>query len=103
MTTPVRFAIRPAGGRQVIGVVHGNGGVLGSDPAHAAEDLRRLRVAVTRATLGDPLVGLFEPKPGHVRVYPSYSALGDGPAVDVSLVDAEVEIAKSAPQQGRLF
>lgn len=55
------YAMRLATGEVLAGVdVHGSGGALRS----ATDGERRLRKAIERATAGQPLVGIYEPRPG---------------------------------------
>lgn len=82
-----RFEITLADGRVVVGPVHGAGGVLNGD----AGNLRRIEVAIERATRGDTRRrSLYEPRPGHARVYPDYCAASNGDPVDVNLAGARV-------------
>lgn len=87
-----RFEFLLADGRVVTGVVHGCGGVL-SRPG----DLERLQLSIERAKEGDPLA-VYEPRPGHVRVYPHYSAYHQGDHIDVGLRGATVSLAKEQEQ-----
>jgi hypothetical protein len=74
-----RYAVRLADGTIVRGPVHGCGGTIRGE-----DGLRRLRLSIRRAKDGDA-IPLYEPKAGHVRMYPNYSADGDGEPVDVDL------------------
>jgi hypothetical protein len=78
-----RYAFRTPDGRNFVGPVQGNGGVL-----TGADGLRRLKIARDRAKEGRELP-IYEPQPKHVRVYPGYSAAGAGEPHDVPLVDAD--------------
>ncbi len=75
----VRWAVRLADGRVVVGPVQGSGGVIG-----LAAGRERLELAIKRAELGRP-TGIYEPIPGHARMFPSYSAFGNGDHVDADL------------------
>lgn len=99
MSDAIRFAIQTADGRRFVGPVHGAGGVLGGRPHHA---LARLRADAERAT-NDPghRLSVYEPAPGHCRIYPDYSAAGNGEPADVPLAGAQVELAWSAARAGR--
>ncbi len=79
-----RFAIKLRDGEVVVGPVQGCGGVV-----ERRGGFGRLRVAIVHAEEGLP-TGLYEPRPGWARVYPEYSAQGQGPAIDVDLRGAEV-------------
>ncbi len=79
-----RFAIQLADGRAVVGPVQGCGGVV-----ERRGGFGRIRVAIVNAEEGLP-TGLYEPRPGYARVYPDYSAQGQGEPVDVDLRGAEV-------------
>src|SRR6185503_3454878 len=68
-----------ADGRRVTGPVQGCGGTIS-----AVGGVQRLTVEVTHARTGRRL-GVYEPSPGHVRVFPNYSAAGNGDPVDVDL------------------
>jgi hypothetical protein len=74
-----RWAFRLADGSIVVGPVQGCGGVLRWN-----EGRDRLQLDTERARAGEEL-SVYEPKPGHVRVYPDYSAAGNGDPVDVDL------------------
>ncbi len=71
-----RFRFTLADGTKVMGPVQGASGVVGS--------IERMRQAVRRAKAGHD-TGLYEPKPGHVDVFPMYSAHSNGPRVAVNL------------------
>ncbi len=74
-------------GKSVVGVVQGNGGVLAG-----IHGLKRLHASADHGRI----LGLYEPLPGHVRVFPSYSAEGNGPHVDVDLLGASVTIVSAS-------
>jgi len=71
-----RFLFRLADGRELVGPVQGCSGFVGS--------LDRLLADRARAAAGEPL-GVYEPRPGCVKVCPAYSAAGDGEPVVVPL------------------
>lgn len=80
-----RYTIRLATGALVTGPVQGSGGVIGS----GEHNLARLQTQTRRANAGEPL-GIYEPRPGHVVMYPHYSAHDTGEPVEVDLRGAEV-------------
>ncbi len=82
---PARVSFLLSDGAIVSGVVHGNGGVI----ANCGDARRRILTAQRRARAGRETM-LYEPLPGHVRVYPKYSASSDGEAVDVDLLTSEM-------------
>lgn len=71
-----RFTFTLADSAQITSVVQGCGGLL--------RDADRLAVQVRRARAGDAL-GIYEPLPGHVRLYPHYDARGNGAPIDLDL------------------
>ena len=83
-----RYVITTADGRTFSGMVHGSGGIVGDGP----RCLDRLRTDARRAAEGKRL-SIYEPKPGHARVYQNYTAEGSGNEVDVPLAGATVEVA----------
>lgn len=85
---PTRFIITTPEGMSVAGVVHGSGGVV----THA-QDVHRLRADARKAAQGKRL-SIYEPKPGHARVFTDYSFKESGPYVDISLIGATIEVAK---------
>jgi hypothetical protein len=74
------YAIKLADGRVVVGAVHGAGGLIGCGPQNAS----RVRAAIKRATEGKSL-NVYEPKFGHIAMYPSATTADAGPVeyVDV--------------------
>lgn len=87
-----RFFIRAADGGFVSGCVQGAGGILASGFGGGSTPLERLQTDARRAAQGLRL-SVYEPAPGHVRVYPEYSAAGNGPHVDICIVNATIEAA----------
>lgn len=79
-----RFKLQLADGLVVEGTVHGSGGVI--EGRHARYRL----VKAIRLANADRPTGLYEPEPGHVRVYPDYNASGSGTPIDVDLRGAKV-------------
>lgn len=79
------YTIRLATGELVTGPVHGSGGVVG----HGQGNADRIRRAIRRANKGES-TGLYEPQPGHARMYPAYSANDSGEPRDVDLRGAEL-------------
>lgn len=74
MIAPLRFRFDLGGGQVVEGVVRGAG-----DMVHHAD---RMRQQCRRARNGRRL-GVYEPTPGCVAVYPEYTAASDGPVTIV--------------------
>lgn len=79
------FTLQLADGSLITGVIHGSGGVVGE----GLHNIERIHREIRRATEGHRL-GIFEPKPGHARVYPHYSAVDAGESVDVDLRGARL-------------
>jgi len=76
------FRFSTPGSPIVTGVVQGSGGVIRCGKEEAT---RRLRRQTRLAREGKPL-DIYEPRVGHVRVFPNYSADGSGePHRDVDL------------------
>lgn len=69
--------------------MQGSGGLLGQSRKRVLGLMDTLQ---RRAQESAPL-GVYEPIPGHVRVYPDYSYAGHGDGVDVSLIDCKVTVA----------
>lgn len=89
MNETTYYTITLADGLETVtGPVHGSGGVLGS------RDLPRLRREIHLANEGRAL-GIFEPLPGHCRVWTRYSAEGTGPGTDVDLRGATAEYTEA--------
>lgn len=74
-----RYTIRQADGLLLHGPIHGCGGLV--EGRHGAD---RIELEIVRATEGDDL-GIYEPRPGHARMWPNYSAAGNGEPVDTDL------------------
>mgnify|MGYP006954413309 CR=1 FL=1 len=80
------------------GPIQGGSGKLGNSALYlglaAARDiaLRGLAKQVGRAKDNREL-SIYEPKPGHVAIYPDYSDESDGKPVAVSLLDDYFELA----------
>lgn len=95
----VWFKIVTKAGAEHVGVVQGSGGKIGYAMSHLhprtrrSQALRRMRRFVELADEGEALP-CFEPKKGHVALYPDYCAAGDGKFKAVSLRGAKVELAK---------
>lgn len=73
------YHIKQRNGISVRGPIHGSGGIVGGGP----HNRRRLQLEIDHATQGEPL-GIFEPKPGHARMYTDYGPDGGTP-IDVDL------------------
>ena len=93
----VRIKAELATGLTIVGPIMGNGGMVGSGAlCHGAESasrqaMRSLRAAQDRAADGLHLP-IFEPKPGHVAIYPDYSAATDGDRIEIPLVGTTFSI-----------
>jgi hypothetical protein len=86
----VRYRITTPTGFTVVGPVQGSGGLVGGQSEkERAGGLAKLRHAAN----GGAFYG-YQPTPGHVRVYPWYSARGNGPIVDVCILDATIELVE---------
>ena len=86
------YRIRTAVGTEHIGRVQGSGGMLGGagprkTPHQAVDGLRMLRLAAAEC-----IVASRAGMQGTVRIFPRFSALGNGPHVDVDVRGATVEI-----------
>lgn len=78
-TNTTRWAFRLADGSVIVGPVQGSGGVIDFEGGRY-----RLLRAIDRAREGRDL-GIYEPAPGHVRVFPRYTPMGNGEPVDIDL------------------
>lgn len=78
-TTRYRIEV---GKKTYVGAVQGASG-----PLKGRQGLKRLQ---HMAGGGKPTV--YEPAPGHVRVFPEYNAAGQGPAIDVHVLGAFITI-----------
>lgn len=110
------FRITTASGKTVTGLVQGSGGVIGSvdvlDDQETVDRyaLERMRRYIRMAELGHEL-GIYEPEPGHVKVYTDvrkHAFEANPPWEAVPLKGARVEITHErpsllAPEQGNLF
>ena len=77
-----RYRITFPDGSGVVGAVHGAGGLLDGMPG-----LKRLWAAARGARHG-----CYEPKPGHVLVYPDFSAASNGPEYHTEILGARVDL-----------
>lgn len=82
MSSIYRITPRAVGSPTVTGRVHGNGGMLSGE-----DGLRKLHFFATTGRFGG-----YQPSPGHVRVYPQWSAAGDGLGVDVPIARATIQL-----------
>lgn len=73
------YTLQLADGRVVTGPIHGSGGLIGG----GIQNWDRVQRQIARATEGDGL-GVYEPKPGHARMYLNYDRDGGDP-IDVDL------------------
>jgi hypothetical protein len=71
----------------VTGVVQGSGGLIRDLKRRSAEE--QVRVLIDRANDGDPL-SVYEPKPGHVKLWQGMSVGDNGKGVVVNLKGARV-------------
>jgi hypothetical protein len=85
-----RYLIKQANGIYVRGPVHGCGGLIGG----GSHNFDRLAKQIERANEGDEL-GIYEPKPGHARMYIDYGRDGGTP-IDVDLRGATLLIDTEA-------
>lgn len=87
-------------GKVYVGPIAGNGGMIGSGAAHVSHKLASkyvlnlLRLSRERAELGTRLP-IFEPKPGHVAIYPDYCAETDGERVEIPFDGTILSVEKS--------
>lgn len=87
----VKIRAELADGKVHVGPIMGNGGMIGSGALHAGRDraekqaMRVLRLCQDRAVDGRTLP-VFEPRAGHVAIYPDFCAETDGPRLNVPLV-----------------
>lgn len=87
-TSVTWFRFTAPGMAPVVGAVQGSGGVIryGVD-----ESTRKMRRQTRLARSGDRL-DVYEPRRGHVRVFPDYGPGGSGRHVDVDLRRASFEV-----------
>lgn len=87
-TSVTWFRFTAPGMTPVVGAVQGSGGVIhyGVD-----ESTRKMRRQTRLARSGDRL-DVYEPRRGHVRVFPDYGPGGSGRHVDVDLRRASFEV-----------
>ncbi len=96
----VRIKATLATGETITGPIMGNGGMVGSGAlCHGAKSagrqaLRSLRVAQSRAADGLHLP-IFEPSPGHVAIYPDFSAATDGERIEIPLAGTTFSIEET--------
>lgn len=84
-----RFEFTLPTGASIVGPVRGAGGFISSE--------KRLLAAERCARAGHP-TGLYEPKRGHVAVYPDYSAKSDG---DPEIVSLTTSIWRRLPKEAQ--
>lgn len=82
----IRFRFQGPG-IDVSGPVQGSGGLIKS--------LARLEQQQRLAAKGKPL-GVYEPEPGHVCVFPDYTGSEDGRRVNVPIALCEIKLLTSA-------
>jgi len=79
--------LRLADGRTVSGAIHGSGGIVAG-----ASRVARVERAIRQANKGRD-TGLYEPNPGHARLYRMYSNISRdvaGNEIEIDLRGAEV-------------
>ena len=89
------FRFKLADGRVVVAPAHGAGGLFRG--AHGAKQIRR---AIRAAEAGEP-TGYYEPKPGHMLVWPQYSFADNGPEMVIPLAGATVRLTKAVRERTR--
>lgn len=94
----VKIRAELADGKVHVGPIMGNGGMMGSGALHVgreraeAQALRVLRLCQDRVADGRELP-VFEPKPGHVAIYPDFCAATDGKRIYIPLAGTSFTIA----------
>lgn len=87
----IRIKATLADGTVYVGPIQGSGGRVGSGALHAGYEaaardaIRTLGRAQRRAAKGKD-TGLYEPKPGHLAIYPNETAASAGPEVVIPIV-----------------
>lgn len=89
------FRFKLADGRVVVAPAHGAGGLFRG--AHGEKQIRR---AIRAAKAGEP-TGYYEPKPGHMLVWPQYSFADNGPEMTIPLAGATVRLVKATRERTR--
>jgi hypothetical protein len=89
------FRFKLADGRVVVAPAHGAGGLFRG--AHGEKQIRR---AIRAAEAGEP-TGYYEPKPGHMLVWPQYSFADNGPEMTIPLAGATVRLVKATRARTR--
>jgi len=89
------FRFKLADGRVVVAPAHGAGGLFRG--THGEKQIRR---AIRAAEAGDP-TGYYEPKPGHMLVWPQYSFADNGPEMNIPLAGATVRLVKATRERTR--
>lgn len=84
------FRVTAADGRTATGPIQGAGGMV--ECGTIGTPLERIQCDARRADNGLRL-SIFEPTPGYCRIFPDYSAAGNGEPVDLPLPGAVVELA----------
>jgi hypothetical protein len=84
-----KFTLKLADGSVVTGAIHGSGGIIRGE--RGAE---RIRKSIKLADDGRDL-GVYEPRPGHVRMYLNYTAAESGGPIDVDLRQASLLAVES--------
>jgi hypothetical protein len=86
----IKLRARLADGREIVGPIMGNGGMLGSGTLCAGRErasqaaLKDLALCRRLVEDGRPL-HIFEPSSGHVASYPDFSATENGERVEVPI------------------
>ena len=88
--TVVKIRAELANGEVYVGPIMGNGGMIGSGALHAGYKLagkqasRMIRLCQDCVVDGRDLP-VFEPRPGHVAIYPDFCAETDGERVYIPI------------------
>lgn len=97
----VKIRAELADGKVHVGPIMGNGGMIGSSTLHVGRELAErqalyvLRLCQDRVADGRGLP-VFEPKPGHVAIYPHFSASTDGERIYIPLAGTTFTIEAAA-------
>lgn len=100
--TVVRIRAELANGEVYVGPIMGNGGMIGSGALHAGQEIAGaqamsvLRICRRRAVDGRDLP-VFEPKQGHVAIYPDFCAATDGERVYIPIDGTTFSIEPVTP------
>ena len=96
----VRIRARLASGRTIVGPIMGHGGMIGSGLLHRGLEFAAFAALSRLQKLQNWVVGsgcrppIFEPKPGHVAIYPA-SASDDGGYIAIPIKGTKFSIVRS--------